>query len=70
MKKVLATGTLPVSIIEDEYEGTVYKRLALAVSDKTTEEVRLKSDSSYELLAMKLNSQNTSANVKLNKTEG
>ena len=62
MKTLLASGTLPVSVYEDEYEGTSYQFLELQVSSKTVERVKLKSPSSYELLVMKLDTQNTVQN--------
>ncbi|MDR2600411.1 MAG: hypothetical protein LBC73_09060 [Oscillospiraceae bacterium] len=54
MKKVIASGTIPVTICEDDFEGVSYQFLEIAVTAKTTERVKLKSPSSYELLAMRL----------------
>jgi len=52
MKKVIVSGTIPISICEDEYEGNVYQFVEIQVTAKTTEKIKLKSPSSYELLAM------------------
>ena len=57
MKKVLNSGYVQVDIIEDEYEGNTYKALELKITNQTTERVKLKSQSSYELLGMILNQQ-------------
>jgi len=57
MKKVISTGYVLASIIEDEFEGSKYNRLEIKVSNKTTESVKLKAPSSYELLEMVFNQQ-------------
>jgi len=54
MKKVIVSGNIPISICEDEYEGTLYQFVEIQVTAKTTEKIKLKSPSSYELLAMRL----------------
>lgn len=50
MKKVISTGYILVDIIEDEFEGNKYNALEVKISKKTTERVKLKAPSSYELL--------------------
>lgn len=52
MKRVVSSGYIFADIVEDEYEGNKYKRLELKISDKTTESIKLKAPSSYELLEM------------------
>ncbi|MDR7810557.1 hypothetical protein [Lacrimispora sp.] len=70
MKKLIASGNIPISVYEDEYEGNSYQFIELQVSSRTIERVKLKSPSSYELLAMMLGTQKTVQNsnqtVKLN----
>ncbi len=52
MKKVLGTGYAVIDIIEDEFEGNVYKALEIKVTDNTIERVKMRAPSSYELLQM------------------
>lgn len=52
MRKVISAGYIVANIVEDEYEGNKYNALEIKISDKTTERVKLKAPSSYELLEM------------------
>lgn len=54
MKKVLASFTLPVDLVEDVSKaGELYRRLDIKISNKTTERAFI-SDASVELLEMKI----------------
>lgn len=52
MKKVISSGYILVDIIQDEFQGTVYKALEVKIADDTIERVKLRAPASYKLLEM------------------